>query len=137
MEFHRDGLVDDLARVQCRRCWAQGATIEFAGIDTPHFAKVVCRTCYNFVEWLSWPEKPKTDRKKSRKKLRDLDQRCELCLRHQEDLPSPGKLEVHHVLEKSADDGSDEANNLRIYCTSCHSLVSWVRTYFGHYHPDR
>ena len=34
-----------------------------------------------------------------------------------------------------ADEGNNDPENLRVYCSACHALVNWVRTYFGHYHP--
>jgi hypothetical protein len=43
---------------------------------------------------------------------------------------------VHHVLEVAADDGTDDEENLRVYCSACHFWVNWVRTYFWHYHPE-
>jgi hypothetical protein len=30
--------------------------------------------------------------------------------------------------------GPDDQGNLRIYCSACHAIVNWIRTYFGHYH---
>jgi hypothetical protein len=49
------------------------------------------------------------------------------------ELPPPEQLEVHHVLEVAADDGTDDPVNLRAYCSACHAMVNWIRTYFGHY----
>jgi len=37
-------------------------------------------------------------------------------------------------LRWSRDDGGDEDANLRVYCSACHAMVNWARTYFGHYH---
>jgi hypothetical protein len=54
-------------------------------------------------------------------------------LRHRDDLPVPEELHVHHVMEVAADDGADDLENLRLYCSACHSMVNWIRTYFGHY----
>jgi hypothetical protein len=39
------------------------------------------------------------------------------------------------VLEVIADEGTDDRENLRVYCSGCHALVNWLRTYFGQYHP--
>jgi hypothetical protein len=104
---------------------------------SPHFARVDCRQCGAWIDWVKYPEEvPKRDRRKSRKKLRDLGDRCEICLRHRDELPAPEQLTVHHVLEVAADDGSDEEENLRVYCSACHAMVNWARTYFGHYHPE-
>jgi hypothetical protein len=109
----------------------------FTFMDGPHFARVDCNNCKRFIDWMSLPDAPaKRDRRKSRKKLDDLGERCEICLRHRDDLPGPEELQVHHVLEVAADEGSDELSNLRLYCSACHSIVNWARTYFGHYHSD-
>ena len=54
---------------------------------------------------------------------------------NRDELPAPEQLEVHHVLEVVADDGNDDRENLRVYCSACHAMVNWTRTYFGHYHP--
>ena len=106
----------------------------FTFTEGPHFARLNCNGCGAFIEWVSLPDAPpKSERRKSRKKLHDLGDRCEICLRHRDDLPPPQELQVHHVLEVSADDGPDDLDNLRLYCSACHSMVNWIRTYFGHY----
>jgi hypothetical protein len=132
----KETMTAELAAAQCRRCNHIGASMEFAmGEAGPHFARVLCKACGAFIEWVSYPTTaPKRDRKRSRKKLRDLGDRCEICLRHKDELPPGQALTVHHVLEVVADDGGDEDENLRVYCNACHSWVNWVRTYFGHYH---
>lgn len=136
MEFNRDTIAKDLTGLQCKCCGETGATMTFAMLDTPHFGRLTCKACGRFIEWMGLPDQAKTDRRASRKKLRDLGDRCELCLRHKNELPHPQSLTVHHVLEVAADDGPDDLENLRVYCTACHSHVNWLRTYFGHYHPD-
>lgn len=97
-----------------------------------HYAKTKCGKCGAFMGWAPWPEtdtEHKRDRRKSRKALRpDGDSFCEICLRTEKQLVHPDKLEVQHVIEK-ADGGPDEPENLRIYCSACHSWVNWVRTY--------
>lgn len=107
----------------------------FTFTEGPHFARVNCQACGAFIEWVSRPDTPpaKRERRRSRKKLPDLGDRCEICLRHRDELPPPEELQVHHVLEVAADDGTDDLRNLRVYCSACHAMVSWIRTYFGHY----
>jgi hypothetical protein len=137
VKFDLDTITAELAAKQCKQCGRIGAKITLAFLDTPHFARLNCNGCGAFIEWVSKPDAPdKKDRRKSRKKLRDLGARCEICLRHRDELPPQQKLEVHHVLEVAADDGSDDRDNLRAYCSACHAMVNWVRTYFGHYHPE-
>jgi len=97
-----------------------------------HFAAVKCRECRRQIRWLPFPttdQEEKQSRRQSRRKLRPRsDSFCEICLREGVDLRHPDTLEVQHVIEKS-DGGDDRPENLRIYCTACHSLVNWVRTY--------
>lgn len=132
MDFDRDTISDALAHAACRRCGSVGATISFV-LDGPHFARVDCYRCGAWIDWVKFPTaEPRRDRRSSRKKLRDLGDRCELCLRHAAELPPRERLEVHHVLEVAADSGGDDVPNLRAYCSACHALVGWLRTYFGH-----
>lgn len=139
MEFvDKETMTAELAAAQCKRCGHIGASMTVVlGEAGPHFAKVNCKECGAFIEWVSYPvAAPKNDRRKSRKRLRDLGDRCEICLRHRDDLPTGEKLEAHHVLEVVADDGKDDRENLRAYCSACHAMVNWIRTYFGHYHES-
>jgi hypothetical protein len=136
MEFDRETITAELAAAECKRCGNIGGKFNFV-LDqgSPHFARVDCRACGAWIDWVRFPDAtPKRDRRRSRKKLRDLGDRCEICLRHRDDLPPPQQLEVHHVLEVAADDGTDDRENLRVYCSACHALVNWARTYLGHYH---
>ena len=136
MEFDLDTITAELAAATCKQCGSIGGKMTFTFTEGPHFARVNCQVCQAFVDWVGHPRTaPKTDRRRSRKKLRDLGDRCEICLRHRDELPSPELLEVHHVLEVAADNGVDDHQNLRVYCSACHAMVNWTRTYFGHYHP--
>jgi HNH endonuclease len=137
VKFDRETITAELAAKQCKQCGHIGAGMTLTFTEGPHFARLNCNQCGAFLEWVSMPDAaPKRDRRKSRKKLPDLGDRCEICLRHRDELPSPEKLEVHHVLEVSADEGTDDLGNLRVYCSACHAMVSWIRTYFGHYTPE-
>lgn len=128
----------ELAAAQCRQCGHIGGSMHVVlGESGPHFARINCKACNAWIDWVSAPvAAPKNDRRRSRKKLRDLGARCEICLRHSDELPPGQALQVHHVLEVVADEGGDEDANLRVYCSACHSMVNWTRTYFGHYHAD-
>jgi hypothetical protein len=138
MEFDRETITAELAAATCKSCGSIGGKFQFVfDQGSPHFARVDCRQCGAWIDWVKFPDAPpKGDRRKSRKKLRDLGDRCEICLRHRDELPAPDHLEVHHVLEVVADDGMDDRENLRVYCSACHAMVNWIRTYFGHYHPQ-
>lgn len=139
MKFDRETITAELAAAECRNCGSIGGKMQILlgqESGSPHFARVDCRVCGAWIDWVGYPDSPaKTNRRRSRKKLRDLGDRCEICLRHRGELPPPEILEVHHVLEVVADDGTDDRENLRVYCSACHAMVNWMRTYFGHYHP--
>lgn len=136
MKFDRDTITAELAAATCKSCSNIGGKMTVVlGEAGPHFARINCQLCGAFIDWISYPDTPaKTDRRKSRKKLRDLGDRCEICLRHRDELPQRESLEVHHVLEVGTDSGTDDLANLRVYCSACHAMVNWLRTYFGHYH---
>jgi hypothetical protein len=135
VKFDLDTITAELAAKQCKQCGHIGAGITMTFLEGPHFARLNCNACHAFIEWVSKPDAtPQRERKKSRKKIDDLGDHCEICLRHRDELPSQQTLTVHHVLEVVADDGGDELENLRLYCSACHSMVNWIRTYFGHYH---
>jgi HNH endonuclease len=132
----KETMTAELAAAQCSRCSHIGGRMTVVlGESGPHFARVDCKACGRFIDWVSYPvAAPKRTRRRSRKRLRDLGDHCEICLRHRDDLPSSQELQVHHVEEVVADNGGDEDSNLRVYCSACHALVNWARTYFGHYH---
>lgn len=132
----KETMTAELAAAHCKQCGHIGGSMHVVlGESGPHFARINCKACSAFIDWVSYPTAaPKRDRRRSRKKLRDLDDRCEICLRHGDELPPGQEHQVHHVLEVAADDGGDEDKNLRVYCNACHSMVNWMRTYFGHYH---
>lgn len=135
MEFAREELRAAIATLPCRQCGSIGgiATIEREG---PHFARVECESCGYWIDWLGWPPDPQRERRATTRRIERLgDDRCELCLRARFELPPPAQLETHHVIQVEAG-GTDEPGNLRVYCTPCHRLVHWARTYFGHYHLD-
>jgi HNH endonuclease len=139
MDFlDKETMTAELAAATCKRCGHIGGSMRVVlDLTPPHFARVDCKNCGAFIDWVRWPTAaPRKDRRRSRKRLRDLGDRCEICLRHRDDLPAPEQLEVHHVLEVAADDGTDDQENLRVYCSACHAIVNWLRTYFGHYHPE-
>lgn len=138
MRCLKDKVHDELREKECP-CGHKGAIGVIPNVkQADHFARVQCAECGKQLEWLAWPTTDKEDRRErrySRRQVKELGDRCELCLRHRSELPKPEMLEVQHVIEKAAD-GTDDAENLRPYCTACHRIVNWLRTHFGHYHPD-
>ncbi len=131
-----------LAETICHRCKREGA-IAIVGFDWPHFGRVICAHCagidrdrVGYLDWLQAPKEPIAERRR-RKAIRvtDLGDRCEICLRSAEQLTEPCKLESHHALEHEVT--QDDANdNLRVYCTDCHSLVHWARRSLGREHAE-
>jgi hypothetical protein len=134
MRFEADELRTAIAAMPCPDCGHIGghAQLELEGL---HFARIVCPTCRRFLDWLGWPPKPEKRERRRTARLADELKRlgldhCELCLRSEADLPPPDALRVHHVDEEAT---NDDPANQRLYCTGCHQLVHWLRTYFGHY----
>ncbi len=135
MQFNAVDIRDTLATIPCRYCGGVGgnATLETEGL---HFARIECLSCSAWLDWLGWPPNPEKKRRGRRSLVTRLgDDRCEICHRSRFEIPPPGQLEAHHVIQKTAG-GADDPQNLRLYCSPCHELVHWARTYFGHYHPD-
>ena len=57
---------------------------------------------------------------------------CEWCMRTKDEIPLPGTLEAHHIVEY-ANGGTDDLSNILILCTACHKQCHHDRTYYGHY----
>ena len=112
------------------------------------YGEIYCRACDSFQTWLPYPKNQKKKRKKSGNKLirqkipHNLKGFCEMCLRGTTELKTLNlKLEVHHVIPID-DNGNDEAENLRLVCSQCHSsihrqreLVARYRIYIEQEHP--
>jgi hypothetical protein len=94
MEFRRDTITAELAAASCKRCGRIGGKFESVfDQGSPQFARVDCRACGAFIDWVKFPDAPlKTDRRKSWKKLRVLGDRCEICLRQQDDRMHAGAI---------------------------------------------
>src|SRR4051794_5892784 len=95
VKFDLETITAELAAATCKQCGNIGGAMAFAFTEGPHFARVNCQTCGAFIEWVGHPDAPvKRQRRKSRKKLVDLGDRCEICLRHGSELPPPQELQV-------------------------------------------
>lgn len=132
MHFDADELRAALASLPCRHCGHVGATATIAG-SGDHFAAIRCDGCHAQLEWLGWPPTPeRRERRRTARRAAELTRlgadHCELCLRARFDLSPPDTLEIHHVDE---DRDNNALDNLRLYCTACHRLVHWLRTYLG------
>jgi hypothetical protein len=130
----REGIAEVIGDIACRQCGARDDELAVAMGPHPggHHARVDCRRCGTFVRWL-----PKPGNERSRRGSAELRDRyskgyCEVCRRGVEEIPLPGVLEPHHVIEVQ-EGGGDERENVWIVCTSCHRLIHHQRTYFGHY----
>lgn len=136
MQFDRDALRLAIQTIPCRHCGSKGAeaAVEMEG---PHFMRLTCHSCGRFLDWLGWPPEAEPRKRRPGKRLltRIGEDHCEICGRSRFEIPLPGQLIPHHVIPVETG-GSDDADNLRAYCSSCHGLVEWARTYFGHYHPE-
>ena len=105
--------------------------------DGPNYAKLVCDDCdERFVAWGPKPDSLKKRRAAGHKKLSDQLKRrgidyCQICLRHETELPRPEVLMGHHVIEHQVNGSADPENAWQL-CTACHALVHWRRTYESH-----
>jgi hypothetical protein len=139
-----------LGDVHCPRCQKTGG-IALIGIDFVHYGRVVCaataaplldavldpmRDEGHYVDWLQTPRDSAPARRRTRmRKVDNLKERCEICLRHANELIAPAKLEAHHAHEAQSAGGDDDENR-RVYCTDCHALVHWVRRSLGREHAE-
>ena len=110
--------------------------------EGPHYAKIVCDDHPEagpeglHVDWGPKPDSLKKRRASAHKNLsaklkaRGIDY-CQLCLRHERDLPAPEVLVGHHVIEYQSGGNADPENAWQL-CSACHALVHWRRTYEGH-----
>jgi hypothetical protein len=130
----------------CKNCGSKESLrhilVKPGDVGSQHYAKIVCDHCDGaFVQWGAHPEVDKARWPSEHRKLvqaarREGRTRCEMCLRHESDLPGTQSLMAHHVDEYQVQGEADLDSNVWILCTACHRLVHWARTYFGHYHLE-
>lgn len=100
--------------------------------ELTHYGKLECHECKRFITWVTKPDKPKSSRDATHRKLtkhKQPDVRyCELCLLVESSLPDGQTLEGHHILEYGKDGDATPINTL-VLCTECHALVHWKRQY--------
>lgn len=120
-----------MAEMTCRKCGSSNVDPEWRE-DRQQYA-TRCGDCQAFT----W--QPKDPENKYRRESKHLDlvkkkglDYCEICLRKKDEIPPPGTLEAHHIVEYK-DGGSDNLENILIACTACHKLIHHQRTYLGHY----
>lgn len=119
--------------IKCPHCFGPNAPADF--VLTPeltHHGKLMCHICKRFLCWVTKPDKPKSSRDATHRKLtkhKQPDVRyCELCLLVESSLPDGQTLEGHHILEYGKDGDATPINTL-VLCTECHALVHWKRQY--------
>ena len=44
--------------MKCKRCGSEANNQEVMPPSGPHYGKLVCASCGNFLQWLPWPRKP-------------------------------------------------------------------------------
>ena len=116
---------------KCRKCESSNVIEEWRE-DRQQFA-TRCNDCKMFT----WQLKDLDNKYRRESKHYDLVKKkgvdfCEVCLRKKDDIPPPGTLEGHHIIEYK-DGGSDDNTNILVVCTACHKLIHHQRTYLGHY----
>lgn len=109
-------------------------------IETPaltHFAKLACRGCGRFVEWMGMP-KNYDKRQQSKFTPEGLGiERCEFCLRSQGMLGDRECLEIHHKMPINLG-GEDVESNIWVLCTYCHRTAHQRHTYlYEHFKPKK
>jgi hypothetical protein len=97
----------------------------------PHLQSI-CTRCNSHIDFIKQNNSNNRESKhKNLVKEKGIDY-CEWCLRKREEIPLPGTLEAHHIVEYS-NGGTDQLNNILILCTACHKQCHHDRTYYGHY----
>lgn len=142
------GWLEETGRLKpCKKCGSKESLrhelVQPGEPGQQHYARIVCDHLPCEGTHTQWGAKPDTDKAKRpaahRKLVREARgegrTRCEMCLRHESDLPGTQQLEAHHV-DEYQNGGPAEQGNLWILCTACHRQVHWARTYFGHYHEE-
>ena len=126
----RQNLIQDFntmteAQIECQHCGCDDLTEELTP-DMNHHGKRVCMSCHGFNGWLPKPDKDKTKRPASHKRLAKKlgNGFCEMCLLDSDN------LEGHHVIPYK-NDGDSHKDNVWILCVPCHKLIHHTRTYHG------
>lgn len=118
----------------CKYCDSTNITEQLRP-DTMHYGEWRCLDCGRHLGWMKKPSEEKV--KKREPEHQDLVKKysegyCVICMRLEEDLPSPQKLVAHHINEYK-DGGESVRENIQIVCTYCHQTIHTIRTYVGHY----
>ena len=128
--------MDELTGAEyCRFCKSECLQI-YENVTPPHYGEAYCPFCQRHSHWIKNPDK--TNRRQSGVKLRklipnSLQNTCEICLRTKSELNNLNlSFEVHHVIPVDQQ-GSDEAENLRLVCSQCHELIHRHREIFKRY----
>ena len=120
--------------MNCRKCYSENADHQW------HEGRQTYLTRCNECNAVTWQPLEKNEDKRHSKHFNLVKKKgleyCEWCLRKRLEIPAPGTLEGHHIIEYK-DGGSDDISNILVLCSSCHKLCHHSRTYYGHYKsPD-
>jgi 5-methylcytosine-specific restriction endonuclease McrA len=101
--------------------------------NTVHYAKIICSNCSRFIKWKKAPQNierrngcPEPERVSERRGFENCF--CFFCGRKKEQLGEHETLTVDHIL-KLEENGKDEYDNMRVFCTACHKLKHWTELY--------
>lgn len=102
-------------------------TKQIITIDGPHYAKLVCKECERFIQWITNPEKPKN--RSNTIKKQGISKQCCFCGRKKEELGIRQTLEADHMIPLS-EGGEDNVRNIMTLCTACHKLKNYMSLYW-------
>jgi len=108
--------------------------------NTIHYAKVVCYVCRKFIRWDKAPKnKDKRGGLPEPEKVAHFhgfnDIFCFFCGRDYHKLGDNETITIDHI-QKIADGGVDELENMQILCSACHKLKHWTELYL-HKHMEK
>ena len=115
----------------CKTC---GSKLEITLTpNLTHYARLDCKRCNKFIEWMKNPDK-KDKRTKTSKfkpeqimKHRSYDGEpfCFFCLRTKKELGKCETITLDHIKELN-EGGLDIIDNIQILCSACHKLyMNW------------
>jgi len=132
-------------RAYCHRCGKE-VEVEIEKMDKgPHYAKIMCSECGNFIKWLPKPENKRIKRHYSKSKniIRRICEEkgykepfCFFCGRKEKELPPGDFLTIDHILPLK-DGGKDSIENMQILCSMCHSLKNLLSVYVKEHYKNR
>lgn len=100
--------------------------------DATHYAQAINWRDRKFICWIKAPKNKDGRVAMSIRKVLHFygfpEEFCFFCGRVKSELGSRECFEVDHIVPLE-DGGEDKASNCQIFCTACHKLKNWKRTY--------